>query len=365
MTEDKPTKKRKSRFDDVDSSQSAVAVINPPAIDASIALAKATEISKNILNATLNNASSTPVLTVEQKNSIKAAEIQAQLATQIANVSHLLKNVQHQLQPNPLVSSTSSLTAQIQQVIKDKKTSYRPLLLDSQGREVDEQGNVVKSDFSQVKTLAVNNQIVQAQRKKENPYLAHRQIPQPILPTSSIQTIANTAVSITDGTTNSAINSSSTQVITNLNAFQSALTTAVAAGEIAQDNQYVDDRVVIGDRSIRSKKALKFHEPGKYIQKEEEEHLKEERKIIAGYASGRKALGISAAHTHTAEDTAADDDESTDTTLPAGLSGGSEDECAVPRPIDDGVLPSMEWWDELFLPKTTRENRKKYVYNVM
>ena len=42
---------------------------------------------------------------------------------------------------------------------------------------MDEQGNVVKSDFTQVKTLAVNNQIIQAQRKKENPYLAHKQVP--------------------------------------------------------------------------------------------------------------------------------------------------------------------------------------------
>jgi hypothetical protein len=38
---------------------------------------------------------------------------------------------------------------------------------------VDERGNLVKQDY-QIKTLAANVASVQAKKKKENPYLAHR-----------------------------------------------------------------------------------------------------------------------------------------------------------------------------------------------
>lgn len=30
----------------------------------------------------------------------------------------------------------------------------------------------------------------------------------------------------------------------------------------------------------------------------------------------------------------------------------------LPPPVDCGVIPAMEWWDELFLPKQMRETRK-------
>ena len=43
------------------------------------------------------------------------------------------------------------------------------------GREIDEQGNVVKMD-QRVKTLAANVAIEAAQKKKENPYLAHKTV---------------------------------------------------------------------------------------------------------------------------------------------------------------------------------------------
>lgn len=56
---------------------------------------------------------------------------------------------------------------------QEKKAQYRPLLLDSLGREIDEKGNLVKKT-EQIKTLAANVAIGQAQKKKENPYLSHR-----------------------------------------------------------------------------------------------------------------------------------------------------------------------------------------------
>jgi hypothetical protein len=81
----------------------------------------------------------------------QAAEMQRQLAAQMASVSSMLS----QINKKPKA---------------DRKAAYRPLLLDEQGRQVDEQGNVVKIDVQQVKTLAAN---VSEVKKKENPYLMH------------------------------------------------------------------------------------------------------------------------------------------------------------------------------------------------
>ncbi|CAM9740533.1 unnamed protein product [Chrysoparadoxa australica] len=49
------------------------------------------------------------------------------------------------------------------------------LMLDSQGRQVDAEGNVVKTQASAVASLKVNKQSME-QRKKNNPYLAHRKV---------------------------------------------------------------------------------------------------------------------------------------------------------------------------------------------
>ena len=31
----------------------------------------------------------------------------------------------------------------------------------------------------------------------------------------------------------------------------------------------------------------------------------------------------------------------------------------MPPPSDEGIVPSLEWWDEAFLPKNVREERKR------
>jgi hypothetical protein len=59
---------------------------------------------------------------------------------------------------------------------QDRKAAYRPLLLDSQGREIDEKGVLVQRE-QQVRTLAANAASAREQQKKENPYLAHRVAP--------------------------------------------------------------------------------------------------------------------------------------------------------------------------------------------
>lgn len=78
--------------------------------------------------------------------------------------------------PGVPVTSTSTSTTATSTVTSTapKKAAYRPLLLDSQGREIDEKGMVVQRE-QQVRTLAANAASAREQQKKENPYLAHRQ----------------------------------------------------------------------------------------------------------------------------------------------------------------------------------------------
>lgn len=51
----------------------------------------------------------------------------------------------------------------------------------------------------------------------------------------------------------------------------------------------------------------------------------------------------------------------TDTAVPDNAIAAPQEEKAtsLPQPRDGGVVPSMEWWDEAFLPKNNREERKR------
>ena len=53
-----------------------------------------------------------------------------------------------------------------------------------------------------------------------------------------------------------------------------------------------DDRLKVRNRDVKMKKAFNFVESGAYIAREDALIKKEERKIIAGYTSGRKAPEI-------------------------------------------------------------------------
>lgn len=134
-----------------------------------------------------------------------------------------------------------------------EKTVYKALRLDSQGREIDEHGNLVVT--APVKTLAANlvPPDVRKERAKasnqppkiDNPYLAH------LNPTAKDKG---------------------------------------SEGDVSG----VDERLasVAKNRSSHLKKALNFVEQGVYTREEEKLKLKEERKIIAGYTSGRKNLEV-------------------------------------------------------------------------
>ncbi|KAJ1415493.1 hypothetical protein B484DRAFT_401429, partial [Ochromonadaceae sp. CCMP2298] len=93
----------------------------------------------------------------------RAAEMSRDLANKIAMVSSLL----HAPKSLPVVPG-------VVEKVEEKRPAYRPLVLDAQGREVDEYGNIVKADVSHLRTLQANVAVEKAAQKKENPYLAHR-----------------------------------------------------------------------------------------------------------------------------------------------------------------------------------------------
>ena len=146
------------------------------------------------------------------------------------------------------------------------------------------------------------------------------------------------------------------------------------------------------------KRALHFVEAGKYVAKEETIRMQEERKIIAGYSSGRKApelitgdgmgdgkdqravtegsSGASAAVDEDGNENEADgsnkDNSMTVTEAHTSSSSSSSSSQAygpaltlVPMVLPrseawgGGSVPTIEWWDEAFLPKELREARKR------
>lgn len=125
------------------------------------------------------------------------------------------------------------------------------------GREIDEYGNVVKSGAALVKTLAANVAVEKANKKKENPYLAHRVVPS-----------AGDAVHAVGGLS----------------------AAASTADPTAPSTAVLDERLPHLRRDLRARKGLHFIEAGKFIDEADKIKAKEERKIIAGYASGRKNI---------------------------------------------------------------------------
>jgi hypothetical protein len=200
------------------------------------------------------------------------------------------------------VSSTGP-SASVPAQQPDRKPAYRTLMLDSQGtvyffiffligvfllehtyvlfiggfkitgREIDEYGNVVKSNV--VKTIVANVAVEKAMKmKKENPYLAHR-----------LQDSGGATAGI--ATNGAAL--PSTTLLGNA-ADMSSVSASAAASVAASVAVAVDERLPHLRRDLRAKKALHFVEPGRFIEEAEKIKRKEERKIIAGYASGRKNL---------------------------------------------------------------------------
>ena len=222
----------------------------------------------------------------------------------------------------------------------ERKSKNMTLRLDSMGREVDDYGNVVK--MTSIKSTIANVAIEKEAKKKDNPYLAHR-APKlaagvPGIPVSGSASVAPPG-------------------------FASVLPPSVPGVVLVDPSAPeppLDDRLIITNRNSRGKRALHFVEAGKYVQKEESFRLKEERKIVAGYASGRKAPEL-----------VQDNDQNSATADAGGGDNDSMDIAASAESISmapsraeawgggGAMVPVIEWWDEAFLPKDLRETLKR------
>jgi hypothetical protein len=198
--------KRRSRFTDEGSGKAGVAAI-------AAAAAKAAEIAKSLL---LNQPNAA---TMEASAKLaKAAEMQAQLAAQIASVSSLFSNAQ-------------------QAAAVPVKPIYRALLLDTHGREIDEYGQVVKTNV--IKSIAANVAVERELKKKENPYLAHQRVP--------LRPVSHGPPGLPSVVLPSSVPGS-----------------AIPVDDLGA-NEQIDDRIVGSNRSIRAKKSLKFVEAGTVV----------------------------------------------------------------------------------------------------
>lgn len=196
-------------------------------------------------------------------------------------------------------------------------------------------------------------------KKKENPYLAHR---------SSHS--SSSAAAIPPGLVVPGLTSPVAAGVPGL----PLPTEALLPGE-----EVVDERIPAGHRrDLRAKKGLKFVEAGKYLEEEKSLRTKEERKLIAGYSSGRKALEVPYACTLTSFlflgdlifllhiKKAAGGEVEQEEGGGASIDNKSlnlatflplQDTIPIPPP-PDVIVPSMEWWDEAFLPKEKRDQRR-------
>ena len=256
---------------------------NAPSSDAAtLAAAKAAELTKQLMAS-------------EQKNSNTSNISFSSSSTPSALSGTSQVNDIHA----QIAAQIASVTSLLQSASKDKqdlerKSTYRTLRLDSMGREIDEKGNLIKSS-GPVRTLAIHEAQAHAQKKKEDPYLLHR------------------------------------------------LVSNREDGDEDTTEEVFDGRLKLSNRDSRAKKALSFVEAGTYIKQENAMRTKEERKVIAGYSSGRKAPEIIDAETH---DILKNDVKTVY-------------EVEIPPPMDDMMVPMIEWWDEIFLPKDIRDKRKQ------
>jgi hypothetical protein len=198
--ENPSVKKRRSRFSELVDADNGLNVEATSTTAAAIAAKIAENISRlePIAAPVIDNSK------IMAEKMAKAAEMQAQLAAQLASVSSLIGSI------NKSAAATAAGAA-----TAEKKPAYRTLLLDAQGREIDEHGQLVRIEGPSL-TLAAN---MATKKKASNPYLAHR----------------------------------------DPNLRQSDKESEQEASLI------IDDRVVASHKFTKGKKALKFVEAGMYV----------------------------------------------------------------------------------------------------
>ena len=315
------TRKRKSRFDD-DAATHPEPKKVALAVDVSAAAARAAEISKQLSQKVQYLLPTYLLLTfllhlhthafilngnIRMRTIFAYVHFSSLCKHQIASVSSALAAVNDGL---GVSSAPSSSTNSIEQR-NLKQPAYRALLLNAAGQEVDEQGNVIQPISNMVvkSTLAAKNALLLAGKEKEkpkkkaNPYLQH-------WTTSSSHYSANN-VGKESGSGLAAVPAASVSILpgaalqgntggggagVNIGVTVSPTGEAVESEEglELEEEQLIaeDARLKELSRTKRARKGLQFIEEGALVRKAAELQWKEERKLVAGYASGRKNLEV-------------------------------------------------------------------------
>ncbi|OQR84733.1 U4/U6 small nuclear ribonucleoprotein Prp3 [Achlya hypogyna] len=277
-------RKRRSRFSEaVEAETPAPQVLAPvkrPKIDpAALAAAAAAAISKQLpkhMSATADDA--------ERKKLAHEKFLRQQQL--IKKTQEQIGQLQALVNPASLIGRGSYLPA--------------PLLLDSEGRHIDAQGNVIEEKVAPVATLKANLTGVEAAEKAKaakkpvNPYLSYRTI------------------------------------------------------EYKDRVDAVDPRLKTRNRETRGAKNFTFVKQGTYIKQGEQLRAREAKKMLAGFSSGRNPNAY-------VKETVADVDEDGEKEAPSTATADSLD---VPMKMEEPV-PEVEWWDIPYLPKEMQETLDK------
>jgi hypothetical protein len=231
----------------------------------------------------------------------KAIETQHTIQQQILTVSTIIANTKSSLVcPPPF--QLPFLIACSQGIGKDT-FKPAPLRLDNQGRAVDETGQVISQEIRPVASLQAN---IRGQEPGVNPYLAHKSV------------------------------------------------------DTDDRSKTLDPRINTTTRNSRAAKSFEFVKQGTYIKQGEKARQIEERKIFSGLGSGRNSNSYSA--TGIAQMNELEEGASAGLGPGVGVGVGESGYELPSQPLEP--VPGLEWWDEAYLPKEKRNERKTGVKNL-
>jgi U4/U6 small nuclear ribonucleoprotein PRP3 len=336
-----PPAKRRSRF-----SEAAPAAGKSPADIAAAAAALTARI--NAQTATQFTAAAAAPAAVDKAAQIAA--LQAAIKAQIANAALA----------GPTAAAAAAAPPAAAAVTK--KARDFTLRLDEQGRQIDEAGRLVRTGGQPVATVKAN---LDAQRRSNNPYLAHMAHRaaelDPNDPSYVDPKVAARAAAarpkragfsfVAEGTyVKQAEKEREKELVKeHRKLLRGHVAKASSSGSAAADSA----------AAARPKRAgFSFVAEGTYVKQAEKERekelVKEHRKLLRGHVAKASSSGGAAADsaaaavapTAMAAAAAAAADSSTGTTAQQ-----RQQQAAFPLPRDHGrAVPAVEWWDEPFLP---------------
>ncbi|TMW60454.1 hypothetical protein Poli38472_000496 [Pythium oligandrum] len=314
MVETTRERKRKSRFSDAPSENEPPAkaakgthgsggnvgasgrVVDPAAL-AKLAAAKIAQALPNGLakapapaptTTATPHADATEQQRIAEEQRKRADLIMKSVQQQMSHIQTLLKKPTNAPVPTPAATSTFMPA---------------PLLLDEQGRQIDENGNVVAARVpAPVATLRANKSGASAAKSNQNPYLSHRTVDK-------------------------------------------------------EDRvDAVDPRLKAKRREARAAKSFSFVQQGTYVKQAENLRAREAKKMLAGFTSGRNPRGYQKEAIVPIDEDTANGLDGAKTETPESMEVFDVDVPIRPEPN----TPDVEWWDIEYLPKDKKAAVDKF-----